>query len=229
MTVCLLGATGAASADPVQRLTFIELRSDAADRGRALLDQYARADSLRSSDASVLVLQDSARPERFVLLEEAPRAEDLQPALPSELDGLLAAPPDRRTHRELDGAAAAAPAKPGAPSPLAASSSAPTSSAGATSTAVYVVSHLDMTPPERAKGEAALQRITAEARKSAGNLRFDVWQQTDRSNHFNLIAMWTSRAKFNDFAAGAAAREFRKSVASSLGSPYDERLYRRVN
>ncbi len=85
-----------------------------------------------------------------------------------------------------------------------------------------------MAPPERAKGEAALQRIIEQARKSTGNLRFDVWQQSDRPNHFNLIAVWTSRAKFNDFAAGPAARDFRKSVASLLGSPYDERLYHRV-
>jgi hypothetical protein len=56
-----------------------------------------------------------------------------------------------------------------------------------------------------------------------------VRRQTDRPDHFNLVAMWTSRAKFNDFASVPAAREFRKSVASSLGSPYDERLYRRAN
>lgn len=215
--VCLLGARAVASADPVRRLSFIEVRSDAAHRGRTLLDQYASADSSRSAQAHVLVLEDIARPERFVLVEEAARAEDLaQATLPSELDALLTAPPDRRTNREFgDGATPGGSMIPHTPAPP--------------GTAVYVVAHVDMAPPERAKGEAALQRITEQARKSAGNLRFDVWQQTDRPNHFNLIAMWTSHVKFNDFAAGPAAREFRKSVASSLGSPYDERLYLRVN
>jgi len=59
-------------ADPVQRLTFIEVRGDAAARGRTLLDRFASADR-----PHVLVLEDIARPERFVLLEEASRAEDL--------------------------------------------------------------------------------------------------------------------------------------------------------
>ena len=83
--------------------------------------------------------------------------------------------------------------------------------------------------PSRSRGAAALLRFATEARRSPGNLRFDVWQQTDRTNHFNLIAVWTRREKFNDFTSGPAAREFRKSVASMVGSPYDERLYRRTD
>jgi hypothetical protein len=30
------------------------------------------------------------------------------------------------------------------------------------------------------------------ARQSAGNVRFDIWQQTDRANHFNVISGWFS-------------------------------------
>ena len=247
--VGLLGATATADvlAEPARVLTFIEVRSDGADRCKTTLNEYAGAERQRSTRA--LVLQELARPEKFVLVEKTERAEDLTGAgtkLEEALSTLLTAPPDRRNNREFGdaggaampapsaampapsaAAAAAAPAAaPPAPSP-AASPAAPADDAG-TNASVYVVAHVDMTPAERVRGEAALLRLREAARKSDGNLRFDVWQQTDRANHFNLIAVWTRRAKFNEFAAGAAAREFRKSVASALGSPYDERLYRRA-
>jgi len=207
--LCLLGtgAAAEASADPVRALTFIEVRTDAVDRCRTLLNQASRGPGSQHA----LVLEELARPERFVLLEDSPPTEGSAESgtrLEDLLDTLLTAPPDRRTHREFG-----EPVTPG-------------SDTGASS--LYVIAHLDMAPPERSKGEAALARLASAARHGSGNLRFDIWQQADRSNHFNLIAVWTSRAKFDEFTAGAAAREFRKSVASLLGSPYDERLYRRA-
>jgi quinol monooxygenase YgiN len=209
--LCLFSAGVAAElrADPVRALTFIEVRSDAADRCRIVLDQALQ----KRAAQHALVLEEPARPERFVLLDDSEPAEGPSGSgatLEDLLAPLLVAPPDHRTHRELGDAAASS------------------HDAGA-STSLYVISHLDLAPLERSKGEAALLQLAGAARHSAGNLAFNVWQQTDRTNHFNLIAVWTDRAKFNAFTAGAAAREFRKSVASLLGSPYDERLYRRVD
>jgi quinol monooxygenase YgiN len=207
---CLLGVFAApgVQADPLRALTFIEVRSSAAERGRPVLQRYEQA----VHGHSVLVLQETARPEKFALIETAPatddRADQDAAQLSGHLAGLLTAPLDRRAHREF-----------GEPAPAPAPGTA----------ALYVITHLDIAPPERAKGERALQRLAEQARHSPGNLRFEVWQQTDRSNHFNLIAAWRSRADFNNFAADAAAREFRTVVASLLGSPYDERFYRRAD
>ncbi len=210
--LCLLSAgVGAETgADPVRALTFIEVRSDAVDRCRALLSPALQK---KPGAQHGLLLEELARPERFVLLEDSGAATG--PAGPGtrledRLDPLLAAPLDHRTHRELTDTAAS-------------------SGDAGTNASLYVIAHLDLAPPERSKGEAALRQLASAARHSAGNLEFEVWQQTDRTNHFNLIAVWTDRAKFNAFADGAAAREFRKSVASLLGSPYDERLYRRLD
>jgi quinol monooxygenase YgiN len=210
--LCLLsaGAGAATSADPVRALTFIEVRADGIDRCRTLLSQ---ASQKTPGAQHGLLLEEAARPERFVLLEDSGPVEG--PAGPERrledlLDPLLVAPPDHRTHRELADTAVSG------------------DDAGA-SASLYVITHLDLAPPERSKGEAALRELASAARQSAGNLKFEVWQQTDRTNHFNLISVWTDRAKFNAFVAGTAAREFRKSVASLLGSPYDERLYRRVD
>lgn len=194
----------------MRALTFVEALSQTPDRGKTILNRYASAE--HSTAQGVWVLQETARPEKFVLLEMAERPEDLAPTgtkLADSLEGLLAAPLDHRTHREFG-------------------DTAPEHEAP-TGRVIYVIAHLDIAPPERTKGEAALLRLASEARRSSGNLFFEVWQQTDRTNHFDLIAVWTRRAKFNDFTSGPAAREFRKSVASMLGSPYDERLYQRTD
>lgn len=214
-TCWLLGTctVGTVRADPLKELTFIEVRSNATERCRALLRHYAESLRQLTPAPAVLVLEEAARPEKFALLEADDRADDAATAqgaqLLQPLTGLLTAPLDRRTHREFgDAEPPPATAGPGA---------------------LYVIAHLDIAPPDRAKGESALRQLASRARSSPGNLRFEVWQQTDRTNHFNIVAVWSSRGRFNDFAAGPAAREFRDSVASLLGSPYDERFYRRAD
>jgi quinol monooxygenase YgiN len=196
----------------MKQLTFIEVRSDAVDRCRIILREYVSAVHQPATAQSVRVLEEIGRPERFVLLESAAdlAASAGRHTLEERLGALLTAPPDRRAHRELGDSTVS---KPDAQ----------------TSSSLYVIAHLDVAPLERSKGETALLHLASEARRSQGNLAFELWQQTDRANHFNLIAVWNSRAKFDDFTAGTAAREFRKSVASLLGSPYDERLYRRAD
>ena len=123
----------------------------------------------------------------------------------------LTAPPDLRMNREFGEVAPAT----GAKADLRAN--------------VYVVAHLDIGGPDRARAEAALRQLSAAARQSEGNLGFDVWQQTDHANHFNLISGWISESQFHTFRASRAAREFRQTVGQLLGSPYDERLFRRVD
>lgn len=211
-------AAAAVRADPMKTLTFIEVRSDAAERCRSILRQYEAARRGHTAPVDALVLEGTARPEKFALLEVDAGTDDAAgkeaARLLEPLTGLLTAPPDRRTHREFG--ATAAPAR-------------VPERATAAAASLYVITHLDIAPPERAKGEAALLHLAEQARRSAGNLRFEVWQQADRANHFNIIAAWRGRSEFDAFAAGSAAREFRKEVASLLGSPYDERLYRRAD
>ena len=207
-------------AEPERALTFIEVRSEAAAACREILRHYARSARRNALLPQVRILQEIARPERFVLLETTDSVGDRTgPEATARhtlarLDSLVTAPPDRRTHRDFDVIAASPAPQPAAPE---------------SSAQIYVIAHLDIGPPDRARGEQALDHLAGAARHSAGNLRFDVWRQTDRTNHFNIIGLWSSRARFSEFAASAAAREFRSSVASVLGSPYDDRLYRSSN
>jgi quinol monooxygenase YgiN len=221
-------AAGAPAAEPAKVLTFIEVRTDSIDKGKMILGKYASALARHRADLAVETLEEIGRPERFVVLESAARAGDLATAEAAVQDNLaplnelLTALPDRRTNREFAATANATPTvapkhgDPGAGHP----------SGGPP--ALYVVAHLDLGLPDQARGAVALQGLIAAARRAPGNLRFEAWQQTNRPNHFNLVGVWSSRTGFDDFTAGAAAREYRATVGPLIGSPYDERLYRRI-
>ena len=147
-------------------------------------------------------LEEVDRPEKFVVLDTTDYATDL----PASLTNLLTAPPDRRTHQLFGPGGTSLP--PGAP--------------------FYVIAHLDLGPPDQASGQAALLRYMNAARHAPGNLGLEAWQQTNRPNHFNLVSAWSTRAQLDDFAASAATRNYRATVAPLIGSLYDERLYRRI-
>jgi quinol monooxygenase YgiN len=210
-------ASAEVRADSVWALTFIEVRVGARGHAGGVLRQQASA--LREHTpwpAQIMLLQEISRPERFVLVErEKPEvstegAREIQ-SVTDPLTDELTAPPDLRMNREFGEVALATSAK----ADLRAN--------------VYVVAHLDIGAPDRARVEAALRQLSIAARQSEGNLRFDVWQQTDRTNHFNLISGWISESQFRAFAANRAARDFRQTVGPLLGSPYDDRLFRRVD
>jgi quinol monooxygenase YgiN len=214
--------------EPTKVLTFIEVRSDAVAKGKAILARYDSVLKHRGPDLQVETLEEIGRPERFVVLESAPRAEDLPKAEAETQDNLaplnelLTALPDRRTNREFAPAATAT-------RTVAPKHGDPGDGISGGGTALYVVAHLDLGPPDQARGTTALQGLMAAARRAPGNLSFEAWQQTNRPNHFNLVAVWSSRTGFDDFAAGAAAREYRATIGPLIGSPYDERLYRAVS
>ncbi|MDB6108210.1 MAG: antibiotic biosynthesis monooxygenase [Gammaproteobacteria bacterium] len=210
-------ASAEVRAESAWTLTFIEVRVDARGHAGNVLRQQAK--DLRehtSWPAQIVLLQELSRPERFVLLQrEEPEVSagggrERQPVAELLTDELTA-PPDRRRNRGFDEVAAAVDAK------------------NDVRANVYVVAHLGVGVPDRARTEAALRQLAAAARQSAGNVRFDIWQQTDRTNHFNVISGWISESQFYAFAASHAARDFRQTVGPLLGPPYDERLFRRVD
>ena len=198
-------ASGADSGQPVGILTFVDVRAAASSQASALLVRAAR-DSRRE------LLKEIARPDRFVLIE--PNAHEPAPteALPPQLDALLVAPPDRRTHHEFGEPAAAQ-----------------TTRSAVAERAVYLIAHVDIGGSNQPAAQDALRAIEKAGRAGAGNLRFDVWQQTNRANHYNIIAAWRSAADLEAFEASSPAREFRKIVAPLIGSLYDERRYRRAD
>ncbi len=202
----------------------------------ALWSRPSRPPRAASMAAGAVILQEVDRPGRFVLLERAADTATLtqlerraRPVLQS-LDALLIAPLDRRAYRELDTGCREGGRS--APPPPSAASAPPVVAAEAGSTGpgaprpLYVIAHLDIAGPMRPGPADTLARLAGAACRSPGSLGFEVWQQLNRGNHFNLVVAWSRRRDLDAFAASRAAREFRQSVGPWIGSPYDERLYR---
>ena len=213
----------------VLTVTYLEARTAAIGPARALLQrQVARERSAavsRSASAfHVQVLQEIDRPERWELLEEAGDQGELQAietaAAPvrSQLQRLLVAPPDQRRNHEL----------PHDSRPFHAALM-PDRRGSAPRHALYALVHLDISATQDQSGVVgAIGQLLQAARAARGNLRAEAWQQDAHPNHFALIFVWATRTDHDAFVAGASARRFRDFVAPLLGSPYDERLGRRL-
>ena len=199
--------------DSVLVLTFIEVRIEARGHAGGVLRQYANALNDRHVPlGQVILMQEISRPERFAALErETPATvtqDEREPrALPAGLTDELTAPPDQRLNHEFDAVSARVDGRAN----------------------LYVVTHVDIATADRSRVETAFHKLAAAARQSNGNLGFEILQQIDRPNHFNLISAWLGESLFRAFVSSSETRQFRKTVAPLLGSPYDERLFRRVD
>ena len=91
---------------------------------------------------------------------------------------------------------------------------------------ITAVTHVDVTPPHTDGAVAALQQLAEESREHDGNLRFDVWQQTNRLNHCTVVETWSSRDAFDAHTMAPETLGFRTQLAIMTGALYDERLYR---
>ncbi len=213
----ILGSTSAQEqgSPPARVLTFLECQTDASGSCKAGLRRYEQALRQNAGAAQIQVLEEVGRPERFAILasgksgSDVTRAENQAGAASAAISGSLVALPDRHANRDYSAAAG----------------SAATDSPGD----LYVIVHIDIGPPDLAKGAAALTRLASDGRASTGNTRFDLWQQIERPNHFNIVAAWKNRAQYDQFVASPPGRAFRDALAPMLASPYDARLFRSID
>ena len=94
--------------------------------------------------------------------------------------------------------------------------------------AVFVLTHVDVPPPQKDQTIELQKALATAARKDDGNLWFDVLQQNDRPNHFTLFEAWRDRKAFDASIAAAHTKEFRQKLNPLEGALYDERLYQPV-
>ena len=192
-------------------VTYIETGPVLAKVGAAALKAYREAGRTDSGVVSLEVLQRIDRPNQFVVLGawtnqmayDAHAAGENPKRLNEKLGTTLAAPNDTRQHNGL----AVAPAK-SAKDPI------------------YAVTHVDVIPPQKDNGVAAVKQLAEDSRKHAGNHSFDVWQQTNRPNHFTVVESWANRGAFDLHEMQKETREFRTKLGTMTGALYDERLYK---
>jgi quinol monooxygenase YgiN len=92
--------------------------------------------------------------------------------------------------------------------------------------AIYVVTHVDVPPPRKDECVAALKALVADSRKEAGAVRFEVFQQGNRPNHFSVVEIWKGQRAYDSHITAAHTKKFRDQLTPMTGALYDERLYR---
>lgn len=95
----------------------------------------------------------------------------------------------------------------------------------ATHDKIYVVTHVDIVPPNTAAGTKLVQQYVADSRKDKGFVRIEAGAQISRVNHISIVEVWQNQKAFDEHIAAAHTKEFRRQIDPMLGSPYDERLH----
>jgi quinol monooxygenase YgiN len=198
-------------ADAVFVVTALDVAPGQAAGGIAVLKPYRDAARKQAGNLGAEVLQESGWANRFMIYEtwrdrasyEANEKAAALSTLRDKLKPIAPAPIDRRDYKTVSVGAAK-------------------TAAGA----VLMLAHCDVVPPFLDKTLAALKEIAEAARKSEGNLRFDVVQTVgEPRSHTTLIGAWQSRKAFDEFQGTNEARRFRDTLGPFLGSPLDDRLY----
>ena len=195
--------------------TYVEVAPASAVQAAGLLKAYRDASRKDAGAVRIDVNQRLDRPNQFTVVGawadqkayEANVVTAHAKTLNEKLAPMLAAPTDTRQHNAL----AAGDIK---------------SAPGATVTAV---THVDVIPPQKDNGMAALKQLAEDSRKQNGNVRFDVFQQTNRPNHFTVVETWANRAAYDAHFVQAQTKDFRIKLATMTGALYDERLYRTLD
>jgi quinol monooxygenase YgiN len=200
----------------VYAVTYFEVAPATAGQAAGLAREYAEASRKEAGNVAFDMLTEIGRPNRLAVLQawrdkaalDAHVAAPSTAALRDKLQPLLIS---GTMPRLFSGFAVAPPT--GKPGP----------------DAVFVLTHVDVPPPQKDQAIELQKALVAAARKDDGNLWFDVLQQSDpRTNHFTLFEAWRDRKAFDASIAAAHTKEFRQKLNPLEGALYDERLYQPV-
>ncbi len=232
---------------PFYIVTYVEVDPNATAEAKALIGKHAAASKKDAGSLRYEALQRSGRKNHFIILEawsdqdarnaHAKAAHTL--AFRKALQPLLYSPFDERAHVGLIAGDPSKEPKPG-------------------KRAVYVLTHVDIIPPEQFApckrqvketgpcGNDLVTQLVAAGRKAAGNVRFDALTQANRPNHMEIVEVWKSAKDQRNHTVSKAVKDFRDELSGIppgsgvpsdptvllnplTGSLYDERVYRSID
>jgi quinol monooxygenase YgiN len=100
--------------------------------------------------------------------------------------------------------------------------------AGASPSPYYVITFVDLIPPNKDAGIALLKQYVDTTRKEPGNQTALALTQISRPNHLFLYEVWQNEDAFNKHEGNAATRDFRTKIQSDLGAPFDQRAHSKL-
>ena len=95
-------------------------------------------------------------------------------------------------------------------------------------TPFYVITFVDLIPPNKDQGVALLKQYVDTTRKEPGNQTALALTQINRTNHLFLYEVWQNEAAFNKHESNAATRDFRTKIQPMLGAPFDQRTHSKL-
>ena len=95
-------------------------------------------------------------------------------------------------------------------------------------TPYYVITFVDLIPPNKDQGVALLKRYVDTTRKETGNQTALALTQINRPNHLFLYEVWQNEDAFNKHESDAATRDFRTKMQPMLGAPFDQRAHSKL-
>jgi quinol monooxygenase YgiN len=200
-------------------VTYIEAAPATAAQAAQLVDRYAVAGREAAGNLRFEALQRIDRPNQFAFVSvwkdqqaaQSYAASEATKQFHDKLQPLLSAPVDERPYTGLEGVSTGAVG--------------PAASAHDNKGAVYVITHVDIIPPKKDDGLAALKEVSGPSRGESGNLRYEILQQNSRPNHFTVMESWRNREAFAAHEVAAHTRKLRDLLSPLQGALYDERLY----
>jgi quinol monooxygenase YgiN len=196
--------------------TYVEMMPNAVAAGAALLKQYRAGSAKEDGNLRADALQETERPNRFVLIEawrdKAALDAHAQSANTAKFRDKLKTVADAPYDERITNALYATQGK-----------------NESQSGAFYVVTHVDVIPPGKDDCMAALKAMSTDTANDSGNISYQVLQQTNRSNHFTVVEAWTNRKAIDAHAMAAHTRAFRDKLIPIAGALYDERIYKALN
>jgi quinol monooxygenase YgiN len=196
-------------------VTYIEVTPIAEAEAATLLRRVAAASRKEAGNLRYDVLQHSERKSQFAILEtwsdgkafEAHRGGPAMKQFRGALDPLRISLYDERLDNAIDIGPTPAPAG---------------------KDAIYVVTHIDVTGQFKDEAIVMMKKLAADSRREPGAERFDVWQQSNRLNHFTVTEIWKDQATLDAHGGAAGTRAFREQIGRMLGALYDDRRYRNL-
>jgi quinol monooxygenase YgiN len=201
--------------DAIHLATYVEVSPSDTGSAAQAFSLYRGASRKESGNLDFEVLSEIDRPARFVIVEAWRDATSFTAHNKSEstadyrrtMDAMASAPADIRNIAALFSDAGRPNAPPGA---------------------VYVVTHIDVTGDHKEDCVALLRAMHDDTIEEPDNLRYDVFAQKNRPNHFTVVEIWANEKARAEHAAAAHTRTFRQQLLPMQGALYDERIYTRL-
>ena len=200
----------------IYSVTYVEVMPRSKAEAVTILRTYRESARKEGGNLRCEVVQRIDQPHQFAILEiwkdqaafEAHGKTASSTETREKIAAIRNAPTDERVHTALSIGPIDAPAARGG---------------------IYVATHVDVIPPRKDDGVAALKRLGEDTRRDHDNLRFEVVQQINRPNHFTVVEIWRDAKAVETHSMAAPTREFRDKLATMTGALYDERMYRAID